>query len=337
MKKTEVRKNELTEIIRSLKNDIRTDISKKDPKLVKLNNIKSELDNLENQTGLFEQTKKEQKEQTAKKKKLEAELAKLTKEVDDIRSNAIYRNAFEWRFEFPEVLNSEGEYEGFDVVIGNPPYMDIKGLNPEFVKFLFAKFESTENRINLYSIFLELGLKILRTKGIFYFINPNSILMNSSYSKIRKLIFDNLYEIIKLPDNVFSESDVKVRNYYTFISKGYFSFYNINLIKYRHNETIDKINNNLKDKLAKSIWKIFEDLKFNIYLNQNIQRRSLLNPIINPRKLANLAVFSLGITPYDKYKGHSKEIIENRKFHSSVKLDENYKPTISGEYYKILY
>ncbi|MBK8553464.1 MAG: hypothetical protein IPL53_21320 [Ignavibacteria bacterium] len=127
------KKKELEKIIRSLKNDIRTDISKKDPKLVKLNNIKSELDNLENQTGLFEQSKKEQKEQTAKKKKLEAELAKLNKEVDDIRSNAIYRNAFEWRFEFPEVLNGEGEYVGFDVVIGNPPYIQRKA---EFVFFV---------------------------------------------------------------------------------------------------------------------------------------------------------------------------------------------------------
>jgi adenine-specific DNA-methyltransferase len=42
--------------------------------------------------------------------------------IDDIKNNVIYKNAFEWRFEFPEVLNNKGEFGGFDLIIGNPPY-----------------------------------------------------------------------------------------------------------------------------------------------------------------------------------------------------------------------
>ncbi|MFN5849063.1 MAG: Eco57I restriction-modification methylase domain-containing protein, partial [Chitinophagales bacterium] len=58
----------------------------------------------------------------AKVKDYEAKLEKLTQEKKDIESNPIYQNAFEWRFEFPEVLDNKGGFVGFDVVIGNPPY-----------------------------------------------------------------------------------------------------------------------------------------------------------------------------------------------------------------------
>jgi adenine-specific DNA-methyltransferase len=47
----------------------------------------------------------------------------LEKERDEVLGNKIFENAFEWRFEFPEVLNEEGDFVGFDVVIGNPPYI----------------------------------------------------------------------------------------------------------------------------------------------------------------------------------------------------------------------
>jgi methylase of polypeptide subunit release factors len=55
-------------------------------------------------------------------------------DIEEIKANAIYKNAFEWRFEFPEVLSDAGEFVGFDVVVGNPPYinaMDLKKTLPE--------------------------------------------------------------------------------------------------------------------------------------------------------------------------------------------------------------
>ena len=87
-------------------------------------------------------------------------------------------------------FNSNG---GFDVVIGNPPWVDIKGHPQELVKYYFDKFSTAENRINLYSIFVEQGLKFLGKHGIFGFIIPNSILYQSSYEKIRKLILKEFY------------------------------------------------------------------------------------------------------------------------------------------------
>ncbi len=47
----------------------------------------------------------------------------LRKKLDDALSGREYQNAFEWRFEFPEVLDDEGDFLGFDCIIGNPPYI----------------------------------------------------------------------------------------------------------------------------------------------------------------------------------------------------------------------
>ncbi len=57
----------------------------------------------------------------------------LRKKLDDALSGREYQNAFEWRFEFPEVLDDEGDFLGFDCIIGNPPYIrqeQIKDLKP---------------------------------------------------------------------------------------------------------------------------------------------------------------------------------------------------------------
>jgi len=115
-----------------------------------------------------------------------------------------YKIDFDFKLFFSEVWREKG---GFDVVIGNPPYVDIKQLPKELVKFLFKEFESTENRINLYSIFIEKGLMLCRNKGVLIFINPNSMLLNSSYKMLRKKIIDKLIQVIKLPDKIFKRSN----------------------------------------------------------------------------------------------------------------------------------
>jgi len=85
---------------------------------------------------MFELSAKEKKAQKDKQQKLEADIAKLSNEIDEIKTNAIYKNAFEWRFEFPEILNNNGEFEGFDVIIGNPPYIQLQKLDEQIKKAL---------------------------------------------------------------------------------------------------------------------------------------------------------------------------------------------------------
>ena len=229
--------------------------------------------------------------------------------------------AFNWEKEFPEVF-AKG---GFDVVIGNPPYVDIKQLNPNDVKYFFSKYKTCENRINLYSIFIEKAYNLLTEKGVLSFINPNSLLVNSSYQKLRELILADLYEIIKLPDGVFKDANVETM---IFMLQKNSTEENVNCLIFKRDDIITEIKTNSEFFIGKNEWKKNGSI-FNLYVSSSIL--SILAKIEKSKKhLIEMADFSLGITPYDKYKGHSEDIIKNRKFHSSTKIDESYKPLIDG-------
>ncbi len=231
--------------------------------------------------------------------------------------------AFNWQQEFPTVF----EKGGFDVVIGNPPYVDIKALPNEIVKHFFKNYVTSENRINLYSIFIEKGHKITKENGFLSFINPNSILINSSYTKIRKMLVDEMSRIVKLPDAVFLDASVETIIFE--FRKGCVSS-NLDVITYPKNAKISFVDNSLKRIVQKQDWKKNEYCNYDIYSSE-IEKK-LLNKIKHGSiELSELVNFSLGITPYDKYRGHSEEIIKSRAFHSLLKIDDNYKPLITGE------
>lgn len=230
--------------------------------------------------------------------------------------------AFNWQESFSQVFKDGG----FDLIIGNPPYVDIKNLPPKIVKELFKKYPTTENRINLYSIFIERGYQILKNNGFLSFINPNSILVNSSYTKIRKKLIDDITTIIKLPDNVFEDAIVET---IIFEFRKNFNNEKCEIILYKKSETINSIDKNRAQVINKEDWKNDESYNFNIYIS-NLQKSVISKIQKNSIQLFEIADFSLGITPYDKYKGHTTEIINNRVYHSLNKLDNSYKPLISG-------
>jgi len=229
------------------------------------------------------------------------------------------------------VNEKQSEYKtnnlGFDVIIGNPPYVDIKALDPIIVKELFQAYATAENRINLYSLFIEKSYKLLKKNGILSFINPNSILTNSSYFKIRSLLINDLSKIVKLPDDVFPEA--KVETIIFQVQKNSNTEF-VDTILYKRSEKINSIDNNLIIKQPKSNWDSDNNKNFNIY-STDISSKIIEKCEFQTVQLSEIADFTLGITPYDKYQGHSKEIIENRMFHSSSKIDDTYKPLITGE------
>lgn len=230
--------------------------------------------------------------------------------------------AFNWQLQFPKVF-AQG---GFDVVIGNPPYVDIKALEPDLVKALFNEYKTCENRINLYSIFIEMGYKIVRDNGALSFINPNSILINSSYTLIRKMLIDDMTSIVKLPDDVFE--DAKVETIIFELRKNSNQGL-VSALVYPKNEKISFIDVLRSRTINKSDWKSNEDYNYNIFIST--EQFKLLHKIGNVgEKLGELVDFSLGITPYDKYQGHSPETIKSRAFHADEQIDETYKPLISG-------
>ncbi len=219
-----------------------------------------------------------------------------------------------------------GVNDGFDIVIGNPPYIDIKGLSSEDVKMYFNIFKTTENRINLYSIFIEKGYNLCSNQGVLCYINPNSILMNESYFKIRKLIIDSVIQIIKLPDHVFQSASVET--IILLLSKHLITE-DVYAYCFSNDEKVSLQKIQLES-FDKQNWEKDKDLRFNIFANK--ETLSLLSKIKKRgHPLEDYVITSLGITPYDKYKGHDTNTIKNRIFHSTAKIDNSYVPLISGK------
>jgi adenine-specific DNA-methyltransferase len=184
--KSKEEKREMEQLINDIKSDFRTEINKNDPKLNKLFKLNGELTVLTTQKSLFEMTAKEKKTWSSQVEKLTAESKKLEVEIEEIRNNKVYENAFEWRFEFPEVLDIDGYFMGFDVVIGNPPYIRIQDLvstSEATVNFYNGSYRTTgKGNYDLYVPFVEMGLNLLKGHGDMAFIMPHKFI-NSNYGR----------------------------------------------------------------------------------------------------------------------------------------------------------
>ncbi|WP_244660544.1 class I SAM-dependent DNA methyltransferase, partial [Helicobacter pylori] len=112
----------------------------------------------------------------------------LRKKLDDALSGREYHNAFEWRFEFPEVLDDEGDFLGFDCIIGNPPYIrqeHIKDLKPLLEKQYQDFYNSTAD---IYTYFFALAFNLLKEKGFSAFITSNKYARAKYGTKLRELL-----------------------------------------------------------------------------------------------------------------------------------------------------
>ncbi len=110
----------------------------------------------------------------------------LRKKLDDALSGREYQNAFEWRFEFPEVLDDEGDFLGFDCIIGNPPYIrqeQIKDLKPLLEKQYQNFYNSTAD---IYTYFFALSFHLLKEKGFSAFITSNKYARAKYGAKLRE-------------------------------------------------------------------------------------------------------------------------------------------------------
>ncbi|MCB0815031.1 MAG: Eco57I restriction-modification methylase domain-containing protein, partial [Flavobacteriales bacterium] len=95
-----------------------------------------------------------------------------------------------WRFEFPEVLDDEGRFTGFDVVIGNPPYIRQEAFK-EIKPYLKDHYRTFAGTADLFTYFIEFGLALLSPHGQFAFIVPNKW-MRAGYGKALRVHMGDL-------------------------------------------------------------------------------------------------------------------------------------------------
>ncbi|EGD5906600.1 class I SAM-dependent DNA methyltransferase [Campylobacter coli] len=119
--------------------------------------------------------------------KIKAQRAKIDYEM----SGEEFENSFEWRFEFPEILDDDGNFQGFDLIIGNPPYIrqeEIKELKPNLAK----NYKVYKGTSDIYTYFYELGFNILKSNGVLSFITSNKYTRAGYGEALREFLLKNV-------------------------------------------------------------------------------------------------------------------------------------------------
>jgi hypothetical protein len=119
-------------------------------------------------------------------------------------------NFFDWKLDFPEVMNGKVvENMGFDIVIGNPPYVRRTALEKSDKIFFTKAYYSAYKQYDLYILFIEKGLLLLKKEGVLSFINPNKFFVSNYGEKLReslltKYCLDKIVNIASL--NIFDNA-----------------------------------------------------------------------------------------------------------------------------------
>ncbi|EAJ3815582.1 class I SAM-dependent DNA methyltransferase, partial [Campylobacter coli] len=124
------------------------------------------------------------------------EFANLKKEYDNI-FNLESNHPFEWRFEFPEILGDDGNFKGFDLIIGNPPY--IKEAENKELFTNTKKLRTYQGKMDIWYHFVGRGFDILKNNGYLAFIATNNWVTNSGAKKLRNIVLEES-QILSLVD-----------------------------------------------------------------------------------------------------------------------------------------
>lgn len=254
--------------------------------------------------------------------KLSSEVAELEKKYQE-NYYTLYANSMEWSIDFPEILSDNGEFVGFDIVLGNPPYgVTLKKTEKDYYK---DAYEHQDYQLDTYLLFLERAFHIAKQDANVAYIIPNTWLTNLKFKKIRKYLTQQkqILNLSHYSKYVFSEAvvdtevlilknsnktdlDLKVRIYNTDTE---FSEKKVNQKSFHTNgETINIF-------LTKDEKAIFDKMQKDCEMLD-----SLVNLII-------------GMKPYQKGKGKPKQTeddVKNRIFDAETQIDDSYKKLLRG-------
>lgn len=222
--------------------------------------------------------------------------------------------AFDWEKEFPQVF----ENGGFDIVVGNPPYIFARDNFSEIEKNYYIKnYVSSNYQINTYILFMEKSFKLLKNKGYTSMIVPNSWLMMYSGKGIREYILEKikLLEIVNLSGHSFENVNVETVIYFGYKEKGEF------VTKVLLNKGKEFIYSHSKNSISfineeEKLFKVFSD-----ECSEEINKKIFKNSIA----LDEIVEIKAGLQAYEKGKGipkQTEEDVKNRPYDYTYKFDE---------------
>lgn len=114
---------------------------------------------------------------------------------------------FKWEKEFKSII----EAGGFDVIIGNPPYVRPHNISKTDKEYLWKNLTTFKAKSDLYNCFMEKGIDLLKDGGLFSFIVPHTWTSLESFQEIRKYILDNcrVIKLVQSPKKVFQDATVE--------------------------------------------------------------------------------------------------------------------------------
>ena len=137
----------------------------------------------------------------------------MNDEIEGIRNNKMFIGAFEWRIEFPEILDESGHFMGFDCIIGNPPYIQLQKMGTDADALQKMGYKTYERTGDIYCLFYEMGMELLKPNAMLSFITSNGWL-KSAYGKSLRALLAEQYNPLKLIDfagfKVFDSATVDV-------------------------------------------------------------------------------------------------------------------------------
>lgn len=257
-----------------------------------------------------------------KVERLQKELNELQEKYED-KLKTVYNQAFEWRFEFPEVLDDNGKFVGFDVVIGNPPY--IKEMNAKNIFMPIRKSglwnNYIEGKMDLWYFFLHKAFDITNKNGLISYITNSYWVKSRGSQKLIERIYANksLCEIVNFNDIPIFEKVV---------GKHMIHSYNKNnpnqIISYRNiteKTAVENIENIPYETL--DFDKIVKQTYINIYSEQNIQLKCEFD------LLGNIYQVSQGVVEApDKIDKETGVFVINEMEYRQLNLNNNEKKII---------
>ena len=237
--------------------------------------------------------------------------------IDDV--SVAGDKAFNWRNEFLNVF----ERGGFDVIIGNPPYVS-KTFTDKVKAFYKSKYKTAQYQLELYVLFMELAVLMTKRLGKLSFIVPNSWMKNLMFGDCRQYLLQNVSFDIIVPnlDKVFSDASVDTC---IFISTNEQVSRQINIGFFK---TSDFVFKHLIDQN-----RLLQNEKFIFDVEISGKSESIFKKIESLSiKLEEISDVTRGINPYDKYRGQSEEIIKTQAYHANYKKDSSFVPELRGRH-----